>query len=113
MLNPGDLKQLSVHLLSWREWHAQTTWPEAGVLYQHTECYLESWCLPPYQPQTLRALNLDKLLVPTLVLGALLESEVKFPVLTGMLIMAMLSMGKDLNGGSFSSTLARSGGTRA
>jgi len=37
------------------------TWPKAGVLYQCTECYVESWCLPPDQPQTLCALNLDKL----------------------------------------------------
>lgn len=50
---------------------------------------------------------------PTLVWGALLESQVKFPVLRGTLIMAMLSMGKDLNQGSFSSMLARSAGTRA
>lgn len=50
--------------------------------------------------------------VPTLVLGAFLQSEVKFPVLRDMLIMAMLSMGKELNSRSFSSTLARSAGTR-
>ena len=89
------------------------TWPKAGVLYQCTECYLENWCLRPDQPQTLHALNLDKLRLFPQFLGALLEPEVKFPVLRGMLIMAMLSIGKELNGGLFSSTLARSAGTRA
>lgn len=43
--------------------------------------------------------------VPTLYLGALLESEVSFPVLRGMLIMAMLSMEKEFNRESFSSCL--------